>query len=87
MPTLARGIEPALYQLDLLQRSSDGYVARGVSAWVLVTPASRFAQDSTAFAEALSLTKSWEAQIDVETIVALQRAYLEHLANELRSRP
>jgi hypothetical protein len=86
-PTLARGVEPGLYRIDLLQRSSDGYVARGVSAWVLVSPKDRYPQDQAAFAEAVKVSRSWEPAIEPETVLALQRAYLEHLANELRARP
>lgn len=87
MQTLARGAEPGLYQLDLLQRSSDGYIARGVSAWVLVAPVARATSDQAAFSDAQALTRSWEPAVDAETIVALQRAYLEHLALQARSRP
>ena len=84
---LARGVGPGLYQLDLLQKSSDGYVARGVSAWVLVSPKTRHAQDASAFAELVTLTKEWGSQVDPETVVAVQRAYLESLAGQVRARP
>lgn len=80
----ARGVTPGLYRVDVLQRSSDGYVARGVSAWVLVSAKSNAAADASAFGEAARLTAAWGPEVDPDTSVAVQRAYLEHLSRERR---
>ena len=78
----ARGAAPGLYRVDVLQRSGDGYVARGVTAWVLVSRKARAAADASAFADAVKLTSEWGSDVDPDTAVAVQRAYLQHLAAE-----
>jgi hypothetical protein len=76
----AKTLGVGLFEMALVERTQDGYMPRGLPAWVLVVPREELAARSIAFDEARSLTESWGTDVEPETRSAVLRAFLAHLA-------
>lgn len=77
----APGLEPGLYEIDLLRREYDRYQTVA-SAWVLVSTAPGYENAAASFRQAVEFTEQWKGKVERDTSRQFLRAHLDYLAEQ-----
>ena len=74
---------PGLYEVELLERNSQEPDV-GTEAWLVIASPEQYQELSSSFREAVKLTESWRGDLRRTTVSSFLRAYLDHLASEMK---
>ena len=76
----AAGLNPGLYEMELLDRETSNLAPTGRTAWVLIARPQDHQRLRESFQNAVDLTKKWDPEVSPRTVRVFLRAYLNALA-------
>ncbi|MEK6300317.1 MAG: hypothetical protein AABO41_06315 [Acidobacteriota bacterium] len=82
LPVYAPSLRPSLFQIDLLEASTEKHEPSGTDAWVLLVRSADYEKSLAAFQNVEALTRTWGEASKAESARTFLRAYLEYLATQ-----
>ena len=79
-PLSVAGLDPGLYEIELLDRETSNLFPTGRTAWVLIARPQDHQRLRESFQNAVELTKKWDPEVSPRTVRVFLRAYLNALA-------